>query len=59
MTDILWHMQSSDTEAILNIYAQAIAVGQATIGTRVPACEKLNSAHIHECHMVSEIDEGL
>ena len=44
-------MQSSDTEAILRIYAQGIAGGQATIGTRVPACEKWNFEHIPACHM--------
>ena len=57
MTDIFWPMQSSDTEAILKIYAQGIAGGQATIGTRVSACEKWNSAHIPVCHMVSETDD--
>jgi L-amino acid N-acyltransferase YncA len=57
MKDILRPMQSYDTEAILKIYEHGIAGGQATIGTRVPACEKWNSAHIHECHMVSEIDD--
>jgi L-amino acid N-acyltransferase YncA len=51
MTDILWPMQSSDIEAILKIYSQGIAGGQATIETRVPACEKWNSAHIPEFHM--------
>ena len=57
MTDIMPPMQSSDTEAILKIYSQGIAGGQATIGTRVLACEKWNSAHISECHMVSEKDD--
>ena len=51
MTDIFWPMQSSDTEAILKIYAQGIAGGQATIGMRVLACEKWNFSHIPECHM--------
>jgi hypothetical protein len=52
MTDILRPMQSSDTEAIFKIYSQGIAGGQSTIGTRVPACEKWNSAHLPECQMV-------
>ena len=51
MTDILWSIQSSDTEAIMKIYSQGITGGQATIGTRVLACEKWNSVHIPECHM--------
>ena len=51
MTDILWPMQSSETEAIMKIYSQGIAGGKATIGTRVLACEKWNSAHILACHM--------
>ncbi|MGY8697494.1 MAG: N-acetyltransferase family protein [bacterium] len=50
-------MQSSDTEAILKIYAQSIAGGQVTFATQVPACEKWDSAHIPECHMVSEADD--
>ena len=57
MTDILQPMQSSDTEAILKIYAQSIAGGQVTFATQVPACEKWDSAHIPECHMVSEADD--
>jgi phosphinothricin acetyltransferase len=57
MTDILQPMQSSDTEAILKIYSQGIACGQATIGTGVPACEKCNYAHIPEYHMVLETDD--
>ena len=57
MKDILRPMQSYDTEAILKIYEHGIAGGQATIGTRVPACEKWNSAHIPECSMVSETDD--
>ena len=51
MIDILQPMQSSDTEAILKIYSQFIAGGQATNGTRVLACEKWNSAHIPACLM--------
>ena len=57
MTDILQPMQSSDTEAILKIYAQSIAGGQVTFATQVPACEKWDSAHIPECHMVTETDD--
>ena len=57
MTDILWHMQSSDTEAILKIYTQSIAGRQATIGARVPAFEKWNYAHIPEFYMVSKAED--
>jgi phosphinothricin acetyltransferase len=57
MTDILWPMQSSDTEAILKSYVQGIAGPQATIGTRVLACGKWDFVHIPECHMVPEADE--
>ena len=57
MTDILRPMQSSDTEAILKIYSQGFAGRQATIGTRVMACEKWDFVHIPECHMVLEADD--
>ena len=51
MIDILQPMQSPDTEAILKICSQGIAGGQSTIGIRVLACEKWNSAHIPACRM--------
>ena len=57
MTDILRPMQSSDTEAIFKVYVQGITGRNATIGTRVLACEKWDFAHISECHMVSEADD--
>ena len=57
MTDIMGPMQSSDTEVILKIYTQSIARRQVTFETQVPACEKWDSAHIPECHIVTETDD--
>jgi L-amino acid N-acyltransferase YncA len=59
MTDILGPMQSADTEAILKIYAQIIAGGQATFETQFPACEKWDSANIPECLVVAEADDAM
>ena len=57
MADIIQPMQSLDTEAILKIYSQSIDGRQATIVTRVLACEKWDFSHIHVYHMDSESED--
>jgi len=46
-------MQDTDAQAILAIYAEGIATGNATFETSVPTWDHWNSAHRPDCRLVA------
>lgn len=50
---VLENMRSSDGSAVLAIYAEGIATGNATFETETPDWEKWNSRHIEDCRWVA------
>ncbi|MBS1256233.1 MAG: putative phosphinothricin acetyltransferase YwnH [Deltaproteobacteria bacterium] len=47
-------MQPADADAVLKIYTEGIATGQATFEAEVPDWEKWNSGHLPQCRWVAE-----
>jgi L-amino acid N-acyltransferase YncA len=49
-------MTADDGPAVLEIYAQGIATGNATLETAVPAWPRWNAGHRRDCRFVARID---
>ncbi len=56
---ILRAMTSNDWPAVAKIYAEGIATGFATFETDIPEYREWDKAHINECRIVAEENDGI
>jgi L-amino acid N-acyltransferase YncA len=52
-------MRPGDAEAVLRIYGEGIATGNATLDTTVPTWEAWDAAHRRDCRFVARIEGQL
>ena len=52
-------MQDRDAQAVLAIYREGIATGNATFETSVPAWEEWTRSHLPECRLVARSDDAI
>ena len=49
-------LQPTDADAVLSIYGEGIATGNATLETAVPDWRRWNATHRRECRFVARLD---
>ena len=59
MSFLIEELRAGDRQAVLDIYAEGIATGDATFETEAPSWEKWDASHLREPRLVARTGEGV